>query len=77
MTEAEWLDIFSHNLQEYLVEYGANQSDFAEVTGLSQMAISNYLNGRRIPNLRALINMAYELGVSLDDFIDFGDRIEG
>lgn len=77
MTEAEWLDIFSRNLQEALIDYGATQSDFAEVTGLSQQAISNYVNGKQIPNLRAIINMAYELGVSLDNFLDFGDRIEG
>lgn len=77
MTEAEWLDIFSRNLQEYLVDYGANQSDFAEDTNLSQQAISNYVNGKQIPTLRAIINMAYALNVDLNDFIDFGDRIEG
>lgn len=77
MTEAEWLDIFGRNLQEYLVDYGATQADFAEEAGLTQQAISNYLTGKRIPTLRAIINMAYTLGVSFDDFIDFGDRIEG
>lgn len=77
MTEAEWLNIFSRNLQEYLVDYGANQSDFAEDTGLSQQAISNYVNGKQIPTLRAIINMAYALNVDLNDFIDFGDRIKG
>lgn len=77
MTEAEWVRIFSRNLQEYLVDYGATQSDFAEDTGLSQQAISNYVNGKQIPTLRAIINMAYTLNVSLDRFIDFGDRIEG
>lgn len=77
MTETEWLRIFGHNLQEHLVDYGANQADFADDCGLTQQAISNYLTGKRIPTLRAIINMAYTLNVDLNDFIDFGERIEG
>lgn len=75
MTEQEWLDIFSENLRECMIEKGYTQKELAEETGLSEAAISNYVNGRKFPSVRAIINMSYALRVSLIDFIDFGDFI--
>lgn len=77
MTETEWIDIFRTNLIEMMAEYGYTQRDLADATGLSEMAISNYVNGKRIPTVRAIINISYELNIEVNDFIDFGDRIEG
>lgn len=75
MTEQEWLDIFSENLRECMIEKGYTQKDLAEEAGLSEAAVSNYVNGRKFPNVRAILNMSYVLRVSLIDFIDFGDFI--
>ena len=75
MTEVEWLDIFGDNLREIMADKGYSQRELADATGLSEGAISYYLNKRCIPSIRAIINMAYELNVDLNDFIDFGDRI--
>lgn len=77
MTETEWIDIFRTNLIEMMAEYGYTQRDLADATGLSEMAISNYVNGKRIPTMRAIINISYELNIEVNDLIDFGDRIEG
>ena len=77
MTEVEWLDIFGDNLKDLMEERGYNQSNLAEATGLSQNAISQYINKTRIPTIRAIINLAYELDCDISDFIDFGDSIEG
>lgn len=77
MTELQWIEIFRRNLYELMVEKGYFQNDLAEATGMSDASISRYLNGQRIPNLKAIINIAYELDVDVADLIDFGDRIEG
>ena len=77
MTECEWIDIFRRNLHELMAERGYFQSDLAEAAGLSQTTISRYLNGDRMPNLRSIINLSYELDVDVSELIDFGDRIEG
>lgn len=77
MTETEWIEIFRTNLIEIMTEYGYTQRDLADATGLSEMAISNYVNGKRIPTVRAIINISYELNIEVNDLIDFGDRIEG
>lgn len=76
MTETEWMDIFRRNLIELMIERGYSQGDLAESIGVSDSTISRYLNGERIPSLKSILNLTYELDVSLDDLIDFGDRIE-
>ena len=75
MTELDWLDTFSENLQELMQEKGYSNRELADATGLSESAISYYVSGKRIPGVRAIVNMAYELDVDLNDFVDFGDRI--
>lgn len=75
MSEQEWLDIFGDNLRDILIETGYSQKDLAETTGLSEGAISSYIHKKRMPCIRALINISYELGISLDELMDFDDRI--
>ena len=75
MSEVEWLDIFSTNLKEIMEEQGYTQRDLANDIGVSESAISNYAKGTKIPGIKVLINMAYEFDISLDDLMDFGDRI--
>lgn len=76
MSENEWLDIFAENLLELMKEKGYNQINLAESTNLSKGTISSYINKRKVPGIRALVNIAYELNISFDDLMDFGDRID-
>jgi transcriptional regulator with XRE-family HTH domain len=75
MSEQEWLDIFANNLSAILKESGMTQRELATESGLSEAAVSNYINGRKLPGPKALINMAYALDCSLDDLMDFGDKL--
>lgn len=75
MTEQEWLDIFGDNLRDILDEYGYNQRDFAEAIGVDPTTISRYINKQRMPTIKALINMSYELDMTLDELMDLGGRI--
>lgn len=76
MTELEWLNEFGERLKKMLETSGISQKELAKGTGLSEGAISNYINGRRIPSVKALINMSYELDCTLDELMEFGDRID-
>lgn len=76
MSEVEWLDIFGDNLRGILEEYGMSQSELAEETYLSQQAISKYINKQSVPSLKAIINIAYVLDISIDELIDFDAMIE-
>ena len=45
---------------------GLNQSQFAKKVGLTQSAISQFEEGKRIPSTKALQKIAVSLGLSLD-----------
>lgn len=76
MSENEWLDIFSQNLEDIMEEKGYTQQNLADDAGLSKASISNYVNGKRMPTIKAIINMAYVLDLDVSEFIDFDDRID-
>lgn len=79
-TESEWLDIFAKNLASYLESKQITRYEFADKAGLTPAAVSQYLAKKRMPTVRAVINMFYALDSevdSLDEFIDFGARIKG
>lgn len=76
MSELEWLDIFGDNLKDMIEGVGYTQRDLADETGLSESTISRYISKKQMPCIRALVNIAYVLDCSLDDLMDFGDRIE-
>lgn len=76
MSEVEWMKIFGRNLEEMLIEANMTQRELAEDTGLTEGAISHYINQRRMPTVRALVNIAYSLNCSFDELMDFGDVLE-
>lgn len=76
MSEQEWLDIFSGNLRDMLKEANMEQKELAYDAGISEAAISAYLNGRKMPGVRALVNIAYALDCDFNDLMDFGEMIE-
>lgn len=76
MTETEWLDIFGDNLRDLMEECGYNQKQLAEATGLSRSSICDYIHKKKVPTIRAIVNICYELDCDMVDLVDFGDRIE-
>lgn len=75
MSELEWLDIFGDNLVSLLQETRMSQRELAEAADLSEATISSYIHKRKIPSLKAIINIAYVFDISIDELIDFGDMI--
>ena len=75
MSESEWIDIFSKNLREIMNDYRYTQRDLADTLGVAESTVSRYLKGQMAPSIFAVINMSYALGCTIDELIDFGDRI--
>lgn len=59
-------EIFSERLQDILWHSKISQKDLAEKTGLTEAAISHYVNGKQCPHSTALILIADALNVSTD-----------
>lgn len=75
MTETQWLMIFGDNLIDLMARAGMSQRDLADEIGVSESTISKYIHKMSVPGVRTLVNMAYALDCSLDELMDFGDRI--
>ena len=75
MTELEWMDIFGDNLRDILKEYGMTQKDLADESGLSETTISRYVKKQRIPNMKAIVNIANALDLTTDELINLDERI--
>lgn len=75
MSEVEWMDIFGDNLRDILKEQNMSRRELAQVLDLSEATISNYINKKQMPTMEVIVNMAYELSMSIDELIDFGDTV--
>lgn len=75
MSEVEWMDIFGDNLRDILKEQNMSRRELAQVLGISEATVSRYINKKHMPTMEVIVNMAYELSISVDELIDFGDRV--
>jgi transcriptional regulator with XRE-family HTH domain len=75
MTEEKWLWIFKDTLSEMMIDRGMTQKELASRAGLSEASVSNYLNARQFPTVRAVINLSYALGCNLEELVDYGKMI--
>jgi transcriptional regulator with XRE-family HTH domain len=60
---------FEKRLIELRIAQGLNQTQFAKLVNLTQGAISQYEDGKRIPSSSALQKMEKGLGLSLEELI--------
>lgn len=76
MTGNEWLEEFSDNLMLLIKEKKYTQEEVAREAGISDSALSSYINGIRKPGIKAVINISYVLDCSIDELVDFDEMIE-
>ena len=62
-------DIFAKNVKRLLDEKCMSQRELADTVGVTEVAMSRYLNDGRMPKGPILYNMAKVLGVSVDDLL--------
>lgn len=76
MNAKQWRYEFGENLEALLREYPMTQKELADATGLTKAAISNYVLGKRIPTVEAVLAIAYALDCTTDDLIDLSGPID-
>ena len=76
MTEIEWRKIFKDRLAFMMRRANLTRRELAEKSGVSEPAISCYLAGRKTPNVKAIINLAYVLCCTIEDLVDYGENIQ-
>ena len=58
-----------YNMKKYRVLSGVSQERLAELLSVSQVTVSNYETGKRIPDIDNLINLANILNTSVLELI--------
>lgn len=56
-------------LKALLEKQGMTQRELAKKAGTTEVSISRYLSGQRVPRLLTLAAIAQVLGVSIDDLL--------
>lgn len=54
----------------YLNIKGITQKEFADSCHINETTMSRYISGEREPKIKTVMNMAYNIGVSVDDLVD-------
>lgn len=57
---------FSERLKDIMKSKGVMQSELAKKTGITEVTISRYCNGKRLPNIEGLVKIAKALEVPAD-----------
>ena len=65
-------DVFGKRLKQFMQEKNMTQRKLAKATGLTDVTISRYTNGTRLPGADELLKLSNALSVSADDLIGVG-----
>ena len=77
MTEYTLMKEIGGNIRYMMEDANMNQKELAKASGLTEAAISRYVNGERIPTIASLLRLAYALCCEVDDLIIWdGEYIE-
>lgn len=76
MTEGQWQHFFKDNLIQMTLERHMSQMELSALSGISQGTISKYMNGSQIPTAPSIVNLSYALGCSIEELIDFGEKVD-
>lgn len=69
MSEIEFMDIFSDNLESLMNDVGIGVNQLAREINVSKAVISRYINKQRIPSLKTFLNICIALDCQPDDLV--------
>ena len=64
------LQVFSNNLKKHMDNHHLSRLDVANIVGVSQQSVSNWLNCKFEPNMGAIQKLADYFGVLKSDLLD-------
>ena len=75
MSEIEFIDIFSDNLRELMLEHNITQIELADEILVNKSTITRYLNKSTMPSIKALINLSIVFNCDIEDLVPTYDLI--
>lgn len=71
VTEDEWKEDFAKLLSKAMRVKNMSQCELSELSGISQVTISNYVNGKRSPSVYIIAKLASALQCSVYELIGY------
>lgn len=65
--DSEWMMLFARTLKEKMMRRFIGQNELCEMTGISRISMSKYMNGKAIPNIRNLFKIATVLDCPIEE----------
>ena len=65
------------NIKDILDEKGMSQRELADKVGITEVSLSRYINGNRVPKAPIALNIARVLGVDVNELFDCGFERSG
>lgn len=62
------------NIRSRMLKEGILQNRLAQRTGLTDVTLSRYVNGKRQPTVYALYRISWALGCTMDDLVEGIDK---
>lgn len=76
ISEVEWIRYFAEEVKYHMKQKHMSQRDLADRSRLAESTISDVIRGNKLPSIRTVYNIAYGLGVGIEELTDFGQLIE-
>lgn len=76
MSLDEWTTEFTKRLKWLMQERKLNNKELAKKTGVTNVTIGRYVNGKHIPDAYTIIELSKALGCSVSYLIDFGEMVD-
>lgn len=75
MSELEFIDIFSDNLRDLMLERNMTQLELSRKIRVNKSTITRYLNKTTMPSVKAIVNMCIVFDCDIEDLIPTYDLI--
>ena len=70
INEKDLMSIVSTNLKKYMNKQKYTQKELSVKSRLTEVAISRYINGKRLPSTMALLKLAQALEINVSDLVN-------
>ena len=67
--------IFQKNIRRLMIKNKLNQAQLSRKAGLSEVTISRYVNGSRLPSSRAIPKLTKALNCTTNDLFDESEEV--
>lgn len=71
ISEEDWIKDFSMTLKHKVSMSGLTLQDISDITGISKVSISNYMNGKSMPSHYNMLKIAKALNCSVYEFTHY------